>query len=68
MPDEELLTYTEVQERFNVSYITVYRWRKRGLKSYQPNSGGRVFFKLSDVRDWIESHPVDSTDFTAKVR
>lgn len=51
---EELLSIEEVCQIFNVSKVTLYKWKKKGLIPYYKMSR-RVYFKKSEVVDSLKS-------------
>jgi len=60
MPTNEspFLTATEAAEWLRVSVQTLSEYRRRGAgpRYYQPEGAGtRVFYRLSDLEDWMES-------------
>ena len=54
MKFDELLTLRETAQRLNVSIDTLRWWRHRheGPKGFR--AGRRVYFRVSDVENWIE--------------
>ena len=50
----QLLTETEVRQRFGVSRSTMWRWRKNGTgpKCYQ--LGPRLMYDPADLTAWLE--------------
>ncbi len=50
---EDLLSTEDIQRMFNVSKVTIYKWKKKGiLPYYKMNS--RVYFKKSEVIDSLK--------------
>jgi excisionase family DNA binding protein len=48
---DDLLDIKEICSRFGISRPTIYSWEERGLK--RTKIGGRVYFKLSDINEFI---------------
>lgn len=46
------LTNEQMMKILGVSYITLTRWRKRGLPHF--NEGTSIRYKLADVEKWLE--------------
>ncbi|MBF0778337.1 helix-turn-helix transcriptional regulator [Streptococcus cuniculi] len=46
-----LITLPELKEDLKISYSTIQRWEKAGLKRYEPpiEDGRTVFYKITDV-------------------
>jgi len=56
----KFLTTKSAAEYLNVSRATIYRWiSERKIPFYKPNNG-RVYFKIEDLDDLIESSLVSS--------
>ena len=56
--DEKYIIDAERLARMlNVSSSTVFKWTKDGIIKYSP-IGGKFFFKMSDVLDFIDRHQV----------
>lgn len=51
---DDLLQIKDVTARFGISRPTLYEWEERGLNRTQV--GGRVYYKLSDINNFIENH------------
>jgi len=50
---DDLLQIKDVTTRFGISRPTIYEWEKKGLNRTQV--GGRVYYKLSDINNFIET-------------
>ena len=46
--EEQLLSIEDVQEIFNVSKVTIHKWKKQGLIPYY-KLNRKVYFKRSEV-------------------
>ena len=46
------LTNEQMMEILGVSYITLTRWRKKGLPFFQ--EGTSIRYKLADVEEWLK--------------
>ena len=60
-------TPAEVEQIFGIprGSLANLRWAKRGPKYYKAGSR-RVLYRLQDVREWIESSPVQTLDSRPK--
>ena len=59
---DELLTVTEVADRLRRPVATVRYWRATGTGPRSARVGGRVLYRESDVRAWVEAQfAADST-------
>lgn len=53
--DDRLLSRKERKARVPASDMTIYRWEKAGLFPKRISVGGRVFWRLSEILEWIEA-------------
>ena len=59
---DELLTVAEVADRLRRPVATVRYWRATGTGPRSARVGGRVLYRESDVRTWVEAQfAADST-------
>lgn len=49
-PPEDLMNIEDIQKIFNVSKVTVHKWKKKGLLPYY-KMNRKVYFKKSEVID-----------------
>jgi hypothetical protein len=49
-PSDDLLNIEDIQKIFNVSKVTVHKWKKKGLIPYY-KMNRKVYFKKSEVID-----------------
>lgn len=52
MDKKEEYTINDLCKMFDVTMVTIGRWKKRGLPFYK--RGRNVFFKIEEVQEWIE--------------
>jgi excisionase family DNA binding protein len=52
--EDKNLTFEQLCEYVSVTRPTIYKWKKKGLKSYKVE--GKVLFKLSEVQEFLKSH------------
>jgi predicted DNA-binding transcriptional regulator AlpA len=57
---EELLSLKQVAHHFDVSLVTIHKWRKTGLLPGSIKQGGKVFFKKSEVFKLVESKKLEN--------
>lgn len=53
----KFLTCKELQERWRVSYETLWRWKKDGRIPDPIYIGGRMLFDLEDIERWEKNAP-----------
>jgi predicted DNA-binding transcriptional regulator AlpA len=56
---DDLLQIKDVTARFGISRPTIYEWERKGLNRTQV--GGRVYYKLSDINNFIENQKNDKS-------
>jgi hypothetical protein len=61
MENEKLLNQIEVSRRWGMSCRTLERWRWLGMGPRFIKIGGRVKYRLCDLKDYEEMHLCQST-------
>ena len=51
------LTTKQLEEKYQVNAVTIWRWRKAGLPSF--NIGRNVRFDEKAVNEWIEKQNIN---------
>lgn len=57
-----LITPDELAETLKITVTTLQSWRCDGQGPEYIKLGKQVFYRLTDVKDWIASHPSESKD------
>jgi DNA-binding transcriptional MerR regulator len=62
-PEKLFLTPDEVAERyeFKVTSRTLANWRSQGISPPYTKVGGRILYRMSDLKEWEQSRTVSST-------
>jgi hypothetical protein len=68
MTENNYLTQTQLAERWQVTEITLERWRSEGIGPIYMKMMGRVRYRLSDITDFEEDSLRGSTSQRASAR
>lgn len=56
----KLLRFNDVAERLNIPARTLQDWRFRGIGPRSKRIGNRVYYRESDVQEWLDQQFADT--------
>jgi predicted DNA-binding transcriptional regulator AlpA len=66
--DDKILTTQQAAKLANQQPMTMSKWRSRGKGPPYLRLGGKIRYRLSDIRKWIESSVINPSEQKAKRR